>query len=508
MRSLVSSCALCVLFVGSVAEAQDPDTVLRISSASSTVGARVSVSVTLDFAGDAIQAYEFEVCHDELVSIELADIQSGAATNPLSFAFHDVTLTDDGWSVDAALDVARNELEPGDDLEMYIARYLPLEEGTSTLSFCEGSVASVLSTAVEDLTPTTESGTIEIGPPVFLRGDIDGDGIVIPVADARRLLTWTFAGAAEPPCFEAADTNDNGIVSGLLDALGLLNWAFSSGDPPPDPGPEVCGSAPGACDTPPDPCGVEFALEPNADYALTIASATGVAGGVAPVTVSVLSLDEPIGGHQFSVCHDDMVGIVTGDVVLGEALSGTGVFTFNSIEVDDDSWTVGVLLKATPPLVLLETGIDHEIYVAYYTLGDVVGTSKLGLCEVGTPVIRTLLVSETNAAVVPEVEVGMIEILKTIPFRRGDADGDGGFSALLDALFLLGYGFLDGPAPPCLDAADGDDDGVVNGLLDAIRVLNYGFLDGPAPPDPGPDACGGDPSDDDLDCAKIAEECQ
>ena len=43
-------------------------------------------------------------------------------------------------------------------------------------------------------------------------------------------------------------------------------------------------------------------------------------------------------------------------------------------------------------------------------------------------------------------------------FQRGDANGNGDVSALTDALFLLDYGFLQGDAPPCADAADVDDD--------------------------------------------------
>ena len=37
--------------------------------------------------------------------------------------------------------------------------------------------------------------------------------------------------------------------------------------------------------------------------------------------------------------------------------------------------------------------------------------------------------------------------------------------------------------------------------LDGVRSY-------PEPPDPGVDECGEDPTDDDLDCATLAEECE
>ncbi len=88
-------------------------------------------------------------------------------------------------------------------------------------------------------------------------------------------------------------------------------------------------------------------------------------------------------------------------------------------------------------------------------------------------------------------------------FRRGDADGSDTVSPLLDALFLLTYGFLDGPVPPCLDAADIDDSGALSPLLDALYLLQWAFVEGPAPPAPG-GGCGPDETSDDLDCAKPA----
>ncbi|MBI4606318.1 MAG: hypothetical protein HY721_30505 [Planctomycetes bacterium] len=85
-------------------------------------------------------------------------------------------------------------------------------------------------------------------------------------------------------------------------------------------------------------------------------------------------------------------------------------------------------------------------------------------------------------------------------FRRGDADGSGSLG-IGDAIFLLGYLFLGGRAPPCLDAADSGDSGALD-LSDAVFVLELLFLGGREPLPPGPSTCGPDPTEDALACAE------
>jgi hypothetical protein len=82
-------------------------------------------------------------------------------------------------------------------------------------------------------------------------------------------------------------------------------------------------------------------------------------------------------------------------------------------------------------------------------------------------------------------------------FIRGDANADGKVD-ISDGVSILGYLFLGGSPPQCLDAADADDSGELV-ITDAIYVLNHLFVGGPAPPPPHPD-CGEDPTDDPVDC--------
>ena len=86
-------------------------------------------------------------------------------------------------------------------------------------------------------------------------------------------------------------------------------------------------------------------------------------------------------------------------------------------------------------------------------------------------------------------------------FIRGDCDGNFVINPLVDAIFLLSFGFIVGsPEPPCLDACDVDDNGMFNALIDGLYTLAFGFLPGSPPPPPPHPLCGSDPTPDDVTC--------
>jgi hypothetical protein len=70
---------------------------------------------------------------------------------------------------------------------------------------------------------------------------------------------------------------------------------------------------------------------------------------------------------------------------------------------------------------------------------------------------------------------------------------------LSDAIATFAFLFLGQAAPTCFDAADSNDDGRVD-IADGIRTLTFLFATGSPRPDPGPSACGRDPTDDSLSC--------
>lgn len=76
----------------------------------------------------------------------------------------------------------------------------------------------------------------------FVRGDCDGDGVVVgSPTDAVVLLAWNFQGGPTPPCLAACDVDGDGsVVGSVTDAVYLLLYNFLGGPAPPAPYPR-CG---------------------------------------------------------------------------------------------------------------------------------------------------------------------------------------------------------------------------------------------------------------------------
>ncbi|MEC9476119.1 MAG: hypothetical protein VX764_03695 [Planctomycetota bacterium] len=89
-------------------------------------------------------------------------------------------------------------------------------------------------------------------------------------------------------------------------------------------------------------------------------------------------------------------------------------------------------------------------------------------------------------------------------FQRGDINLDGTLD-LGDAISLLGYLFIGGETPGCLDSADTNDDGTTD-IGDAVQLLSHLFTGGVAPAEPF-EECGVDPTDDPLTCETTPPGC-
>lgn len=72
-------------------------------------------------------------------------------------------------------------------------------------------------------------------PPIFLRGDANGD-INVNVADAVYILTYLFIQGPSGSCLDTMDVNDSGVVN-IADGIRVLNFLFVGGDPPEEPWP-------------------------------------------------------------------------------------------------------------------------------------------------------------------------------------------------------------------------------------------------------------------------------
>lgn len=73
----------------------------------------------------------------------------------------------------------------------------------------------------------------------------------------------------------------------------------------------------------------------------------------------------------------------------------------------------------------------------------------------------------------------MSKLIWTPNYARGDVNTDEQVN-LLDAVFLINYVFVGGPAPQPLSLADVNCSGSIN-IADVVLLINYIFRDGPAP---------------------------
>ena len=245
------------------------------------------------------------------------------------------------------------------------------------------------------------------------------------------------------------------------------------------------------------PLSVETVCSQSSELVFSIASSAGATGDTVGIPVYFDNLsDQGIQGLQFQIWNDP--GLVTlGGFSVGEAPID---FDAEFILITSDSsigWAaLAMIMDTNPPFDghVLPPGIGYELAVATYTIIAV------------EPQIVPVEFSPCPSAGAPAAcNDGRIYVCEPTgpvcgpPFRRGDADANGTFNGLVDALFTLTFQFLQGPSPPCMDAADFDDDGVVNGLVDALAMLNFQFSNGPPPEPPGL-VCGADPTGDDVGC--------
>jgi len=160
---------------------------------------------------------------------------------------------------------------------------------------------------------------------------------------------------------------------------------------------------------------------------------------------------------------------------------------------------------ALPPEIRLHRPGRHALRLG--------GTQEVTRLDVSTPRARDLngdgredfAFSEMGSPRFPSEDgtpsAGVVHVVYglplAVPFRRGDANFDADVN-ISDAIFILSFLFLGGPAPLCEDAADADDSGLLD-ITDAVRILNALFLGNASLPEPSPEA-GEDPTGDELGC--------
>ena len=250
-----------------------------------------------------------------------------------------------------------------------------------------------------------------------------------------------------------------------------------------------------------------------------VPNATGISTGI--VSVSGAGPSGTGGGLVCSACHD-VPGLYTPDVTIdGPTTVIVGTSASYSLLVEDSSGSDpvqggfnvaiadGTLSSDDSGVQLLgglgDGELTHDGARAYDGNSVSWDFEWEAPEEVGTYTMYAATVAGSGSFGNMEDNVATttltIEVVVPV-FLRGDVDGDGAVSAMMDALYLLEWGYLEGPAPLCEDAADIDDDGVASPVADAIALLSWEFQGAEPPADPGPDTCDVDPvgasgSDDD-----------
>jgi hypothetical protein len=144
--------------------------------------------------------------------------------------YADFPITADNW--DQATPYPGNPIQgdPGSVAEAVVSG---LDPGLPYYFAIRSQVSGRLEPEISNLTMVQPAG--------FIRGDVDGSGL-IDLSDPLYNLAWLTGQGPAPPCLDAADDDDSGTVD-LSDPIYALNYQFCGGPPPPAPFP-ACGPDP------------------------------------------------------------------------------------------------------------------------------------------------------------------------------------------------------------------------------------------------------------------------
>ena len=416
MKRLLGAVALsAALAVGGVAQAQSTDYTLSVQgSTSQNVNASFDLSVQLDSAtGADVSGWSFGLCHDSTL-FDITAAADGATTQVVKNGdgpdFNQTNLIPgDGFTVGLVICLTGCAiLPPGAGYELNVLSYQAGgTEGTGDVNFCDTigtpPVATVVVVGGSSIVPTQVGATVELTSP-------------------------------PPPGFDYIAPNPTATFD-QASGTGALSAQFSI---------QEQGTSPGF---------------PNETQ-----------------------------GFSMGVAHDPAILEVAGGPT--HLLPFEPDFTGPTVLAD--GWTIGVVYSFTSANVMVFDVAKAVIEVDYNISG------LAGSAATSTPLTfsNTLgAVPVDNVVVVAglSLDAGFVngtinlEPVTDTPFLRGDCNTDLRLD-IADGVWILNFLFQEGPAGTCAEACDADDNGSLE-MVDAIFVIQYRLLNGPAPAAPFP-ACG------------------
>ncbi|MEM7234309.1 MAG: dockerin type I domain-containing protein, partial [Planctomycetota bacterium] len=420
---------------------------------------------------------------------------------------------------------AENEVSHGGAVNMEIADL----DGDGDLDIATASIIALGSLSILE---NATGDSLSRGCGEFLRGDVNLDGQV-SAADLVMLRRFLFQGLYFPTCDDAADANDNDRIS-ICDFSAILevlfrtpNWDLSLPAPSALPGPDPtiisndefdvwsdnCHGTDGGPGGPLGCTDATITLPEMSSDLISIGDVTAEPGETVLVPV-YLSTQSSVDAIQIVLDYDADVlsfGAVSFEGTYFsnlEDVQPTGLLTEHPSEGVLSLLIAGNLIRAGAEIVpgediivawLSVTVSENATEGERYFLEPTNGPGGQGL---GPHKMRNEIVHEGEArfvSILPEFELGVLEIVGDQSFFRGDANGDH-IVDISDPVFTLAGLFLGGPLPACEDASDSNDDGRID-ISDATYALSFLFRDTPKVfPEPHVEF-GKDPTPDVLTCA-------
>ncbi|MDE0960402.1 MAG: hypothetical protein OSB09_06450 [Planctomycetota bacterium] len=386
--------------------------------ATATLGEAFDQSTMLDTSVDGVQGYSFGACHDSTL-MTLDAVVDGATTLVIKNGgppdFNQVNVLTDGFTVGVVICFTGcATLASGTGYELNVATYTADVEGVSTTSFCDTLGAPAVDTVIvvngASVAPEQLSVSVEIlGVP--------------PIPDPE----FIFSGPTESINYDGNS--------------GLANFSV----------------AVQISETDHSASGADFPHE-------TQGFSMGMANDSAVMECTGISVTLPF------------------DADFAEG----GIFS--------DGWTVGVVFSFTGGSTLGFTEPLDVVVAEYSTVAGALsgtGSTETALTWsdlLGSPPVANIVVVD-GASLNPELVDGSITLQPVFdqPFLRGNCNGNSGVN-IADGIWMLQELHLGGASGTCAEACDANGDGGYD-TADAIYVIYYRLLDGPAPTAPFPD-CG------------------